>query len=69
MFRTKVKVNPFNVGDLVVFKRDKNREVHKVDFISDEFCNVKVAKTNELWGWVRAKNLRLLSAVSKKKRR
>lgn len=67
--RNKKSINLFKVGDLVLLKNDKTFEIYKVEYISEEFCNLKSTKTDDFWGWIKAKNLKLVNANNSKKKK
>ena len=57
MFKRVKKVDEFKVGDLVVLKKDKKspKTIYQVKYISDGFCNLRLASNNAYCGWVREK--------------
>ena len=63
------KINNFKLGDLVVFVRDKTNQIFRVDYVMDDYCNIKYAKTNNSWGWVNFNKLKLLSAIKNHRKR
>lgn len=65
--RNKKSTKAFNAGDLVVFKCDKKnpQSIYRVEYVSGDFCNLRLAFNNSYYGWVRKKFLKMLSPVTK----